>query len=508
MKEILFGTEALTRIRKGINIATDAVNGTLGAKGRNVFLDDPLMPNVTNDGVTIASTITLKDKFENMGAYLVKNASSQTNDTAGDGTTTTSVLLRALVDLCFNRPEHPMIVEASLKDALKDILPKLKDKARKVVSYKDINRIALISSKSPHIATLITDIIKKKGKDTLITVDDSRTFDTYTELTTGYEAGVGYISPYCVNDAKTQKAIHKDVKVFCSEKRISSVGDIKALFDQLDKASITSLVMVVEDIELPVLGILIQNKLQGRFNPLIIKAQGQLLEDIAYATGSTLVSDKTGITFSSIDIKKHLGLAEAVVSDEKKTLFVANHASARAHAKRLEAQRAQVHNEIEKKSLDKRISKLKGAIAVIKVGAPTDLEREYLKYKAEDAVHAVKSALEEGIVEGGGLALYSLSESIKPTTVGLEILKKALTAPIRTIIENSGKDYIDVIKHMPKGLGYNVETYEYTDMIKAGIIDPVKVERVALENAVGTASKFITMHAAIADKPNDNEKTK
>lgn len=505
MKDILFNNEALTKIRRGINIATDAVGGTLGPQGRNVFIDDQLMPKITNDGVTVANAITLSDKFENMGVWMVKNICSQTNDEAGDGTTTTAVLFRAMVDECFLRPENPMLLKASLSNAVKSLIPQIKAQSRKVSGREDIARISAISSESDDISAILTEIITKKGHDTLITVDDSRTFESYYELTNGYEAQVGYMSPYMVTDFKSQRAIYKDAKVFCSEKRIGSNGDIKPLFDQLSSAKITSLVMIVDDIDMSVLGMLVQNKLQGNFSVLVIRATGPLLKDIASFTGSTLVSDETGVSFSNVEIKRHLGQADSILSDNKKTLFVANHPSSRTQIKRLEGERSFTKNEIDQKSLTKRIAKLKGSVAVIKVGAPTDLEREYLKDKTEDAINAVKSAVEEGIVEGGGMCLYRIAESMVPESPGEEVLEKALRAPLKKILENAGKDYAAVLKSMPSKMGYDAKIGAYRDMIRAGIIDPAKVERVSLENAVSAVSTFITTHCAITDKPDDKK---
>ena len=497
-KDILFGKEAQDRIRKGLHTAAKAVGGTIGPKGRNVFISDPMLPRITNDGVSIAGRIMLADPYEDLGAWVVRTASARANDEAGDGTTTTSVLVEALADACYERPENPAVIDASLKAALPGVLAAIK-KASHATTKEDIKRIALVSSENYEIATLISSIIEQKGEEALVLVEDSPTSDSFVELVDGYEAGVGFLSPYCITNPQTQRAEYKDVLVACTHKKIGTIGDIKKLYDDLDSANIRQLVLVCDDIEMGVLGALVNTKLKGAFNTLIIRATGELLDDIAAATGATTISDQTGVSFFSLDINKHLGKAKSVISDQKKTLFISSAKTAKAKATQLSLMAKNTKNELEKKTFTKRAAKLRGGVAVLKIGTTSEPERGYLKDKAEDAVAAVKAALAEGYVEGGGMTLYRISEAMKPKTVGEEILKKVLTAPIATIIRNGGEDYATVIKNLPKKMGYNARTGEYEDLLKSGIIDPAKVERVALESAVSAVGKLITTHAAIVD---------
>lgn len=497
-KDILFNEEARNKVKKGLDTVVQAVGGTIGPCGRNVFIDDQVSPKITNDGVSIAAQITLEDKFENMGAWLAKNAAAQTNDDAGDGTTTTTVLLGSIVDESLARPENPTLVMRSLMEAKQKVLKELKKLARPITD-KEILSVARISAEDETLAKLIAEVVGKVGSKSVVTVEDRKDgFETDYQIVQGYEANVGFASPYFRNDPQKARAVHTDIPVLCTAKKLGSIQDLK-MFETFDQQNITSMVVVAEEIEPQVLGIFVQTKLVGKMNLLVIRATGPLLEDIAAATGATLIGDDTGVTFTNFDPKKHLGKAKKVVCEEKKTVFLSNAASARVQADRLEMMAAGNPNMFEQKKYRERASKLRGGIAVIRIGSHTDSERNYLKDKAEDAVHAVQSALEEGVVPGGGMAFYRIASDMKPKTVGEEILKKALTAPLRTIIQNAGKDYAEIIKNLPEGEGYDAKNDTYADFLKAGILDPVKVERCALENACSTAALFHTSHAAITD---------
>lgn len=500
-KKITFGEESMKSMMRGLDIAANAVGSTLGPKGLNVFLDNDLIPVISNDGATIANSVVLEDKLENAGAYLVRNTTSQTNDDCGDGTTTTAVLLQSIVKECLKRPENPMAVRESLKEASNKILEILASKSIKITK-EDIEKVANISAENKDLARIITEIVNKLGEKAVINVEDSRTFATEYEIVDGYEAQVGFLSPHFINEKKSGKAIYNDVPVFVTEKKISNVQDIGPLFEMFKKNGVSSCVIVCEDIDDAMLGLLVMNKNMGIFNSLVIRATGPLLKDIEGVVDATRVSNETGVNFSSVEMK-HLGKAKKIVCDANKTLFLGDGAPAQIYASTLEQLASNEKNMYTKKSLETRIAKLRGGVAVIRVGASTDLEREYLKYKAEDAVKATQCALEEGIVEGGGMTLWRIANEMKPKTIGEEILKKALTSPLKKIVENCGKDYADIIKNMPEGEGYDAKNDVYTDMIKSGIIDPVKVERCALENAVSSAGTFITTVATITDAPKD-----
>lgn len=497
-KELLFKKQAFEKLMLGFDKTAEAVASTLGPKGLNILIDDPMLPHITNDGSTIASSISFPDKFENLGAWVVKNTSAQTNDDAGDGTTTTAVLLQEIVHRSLERPESPVEIKNSLQEACKVVVGKLKE-ISKEIKIEDIKKVALISSENEDIAQIVTEVITKVGANGVIVVEESKTFETSYEVQDGYEANVGYVSPYFANDATGTKAEYENIPVLCSQKKISTVQDIKPLFDQMDAAKKSELVIVCEDIDPQILGILVANKLQGRLGVVVIKASGVVLEDICATVGATMISDTTGITFDKIDITQHLGLADKINCSEKRTLFVAKTEDGASLALRLKAESAICNNQYEKENLLKRVAKLTGGIAVIKIGAATDLDRVYRKHKTDDTVAAVKSALEEGVVEGGGMAFWRIAQEMEPKTIGEEILKKSLTAPLRKIISNAGEDYTEIITKMPKGYGYDAKICCYRKLIEAGIIDPTKVERVSLENAVSNASLLITTNAVITE---------
>lgn len=495
MKEVTF--DPIQKMLKGFNRAAEAVIATLGPKGRNVFIDDVYAPKIINDGAMIANQMVFKDKVENAGAYFVRNTSGQTNDDAGDGTTTTVALLYSILHEAIKRPENPMEVRASLKAALPEVLAKLKSQAKEI-EMKDIKKVALISAEDEKIASIVTEIVQKIGKDAVITVEDSKTFETSYELVEGYEAHVGFISPSFITDHKTAKATHENVAVVVSERRIGTVADIAPLFELFKKQSINSAVFVAEDVDNSILGVLAANKAMGNFNSLLIKATGPLLMDIEAAVGATRISEVTGVSFQNFE-QKHLGFAKKVVADASKTIFLGDGTKAKDFANHLEASAEHELNMFAKEKLLDRVAKLRGGVAVIRVGAHSDFEREYLKPKAEDTIKAVKAALEEGVVEGGGIALWRIAQGLKPNTIGKAILKTALTFPLRKIVSNAGKEYAEVALRVNKTKGYNARDDKYENMFDAGIIDPAKVERCALENAVSAASIFITTEVTVTD---------
>lgn len=496
MKDVLFGKDAHERMKKGRDKIYEAVGSTIGPKGRNIFIDDAVNPRFTNDGVTIAHNTTFPDKFENMGAWVYRNASAQTNDDAGDGTTTTVVVLHELIEEAQRRPENPTTIMQSLLAAKPKVIEALKKAS---VEATDILSVARISAENEDLAKLVSEVVKKVGPKSVVTVEDRRDgFTSDYNIVQGYEAHVGFMSPYFRNDPNKPRAVHDNIHVLCSALKFGTVSDLK-MFEQFADTGINSLVVVAEDIEPSILGVFVATKLSSKMNLLVIRATGPLLEDIAHATGATLIGPDTGVTFENFDSKKHLGKARKVVCEEKKTLFLSDAKTALTHAERLEALADSNPNQFEAKKARERAAKLRGGVAVIRIGAHTDAERNYLKDKAEDTIRSAQAAMEEGVVEGGGMALYRIASAMKPKTVGEEILQRALTAPLRKIVENAGKDYAGVIKDMPEGMGYDAKNDQYVDMHKSGILDPVKVERCVVENAVSTAAYFITTHGAITE---------
>ena len=505
MKVVTQNPEALEVMRKGIDIVAEAVGRTIGPKGTNVFIDNPTTPKFTNDGASIAHQITLVDKLENAGAWVAKNACAQTNDDAGDGTTTTVVLLKAIIDECLARPENRTLVMQSLMEAKPKVLAELK-KQSKSITQKEVINVARISAENEGIAKIVTEVVGKVGSKAVITVEDRTDgFESDYKLVQGYEAHVGFMSPYFRNEENKARATYSDIPVLCTAKKLGTIQDLK-MFEQFEKEHVGQLVIVAEDIEPTILGIFVATKMSGKMNLLVIKATGPLLEDIAAATGATLVSDETGVTFDNFDVKRHLGKANKIICEEKKTVFISGAVSAKKQANRLEEFAQLNPNQFEAKRLRERAQKLKGGIAIIRIGAHTDAERNYLKDKAEDTIHAVQSALEEGVVEGGGIALYRIAQQLAGgKSIGESIIRVALKAPLKRIIENAGGDYTEIISHLPTGKGYDAKKDCYSDFFKEGILDPAKVERCAVENAIATAALFITTHAAICDFVEDKK---
>ena len=507
--KVTFGRESLDKILKGLDIAADAVGGTLGPKGKNVYLDDVYTPRYTNDGATIADRIVLKDKLENLGAYVIRNASSQTNDDAGDGTTTTAVILQSIIHECLKRPENPMEIRKSLNHA-KDEVIKLIKKYSKKIGDSDIERVALISSENEHIAKMIAEIINKIGNKASMHVQDSTSLLTDYEIVEGYEANVGFLSPYFINNSKTNQSIHEDIPVLVVERRIQNMIDIKPIFDKITEAGLGKCAVITYDIDDTMLGVVVMSKLKGVWDGVVIKAMDDVLHDFEGVSGATMISDKTGVTFQNVELK-HLGRAKRIISDAHKTLLIGDGARGKIRAMELEKRADKEPNMYLREMQRERAAKLRGGVALIKIGAPTDGERGYLKDKAEDAVKAVKAALEEGIVEGGGMALWRIANELPQKTVGEQILKKALQSPLKKIIENGGKDYTEIVTKMTNTIqfrtrpGYDARNDKLVELIPAGIIDPAKVERCAVQNAISAAGSFITQFASIVADEEDKK---
>jgi chaperonin GroEL len=491
----------IKKVLKGLDQVADAVTATLGPNGRNVMFGETLggIPTyeITNDGVTVANRIVLEDNEEDAGAYIIRNISSQSNDDVGDGTTTTTLLTQELIHECLKRPENPMKIRTSLKETSEKILKQLK-KASIKLKKEDIEKVALISAEDKHIAGLITQIINKLGNKAVINVEDSKTYITDYEIVDGFESTTGFMSPLFATEKKNGKAIYENIPVLVARKKISNIIDIQPIFEQFKTNKISQCVIVCEDIEDGMLGLLIQNKLAGLFNSLVIRAGGEMLEDYAGVTGAKIVADNTGVNWQNITLDD-LGQANKIISDANKTFILGNGYQSKAFADKLEKDLGFETNMYIKEKNQVRIARLRGGMANLRIAAATDTERAYLRRKAEDAVKATQAALEDGIIEGGGIAFWNIAQNLKEETIGEQILKKVLTAPLRKIVENSGKDYAEIIKNMPKGQGYDAKNNKYVEMVVSGIIDPAKVSITAIENAVSAAGIFITTHAVITD---------
>lgn len=496
-KQISFNKEAFEKLLKGFNKAANAVNGTIGPKGKNVYFETSLGYESTNDGATIANNIVLKDKQEDAGAWIIRNITSEQNDNVGDGTTTVSVLTQAIIEECLKRPENPMEIRNSLKDAGQKVLKTLAKQSR-AITKDEAEKVALISAEDKKIAKLISEIFNKLGEKAVINVEDSKTFATEYEIVDGYEVPVGFMSPYFINDKRTGKAVFNDVPVLVTEKKISNLIDISPLFEEFKKHGIAECVIVCDDIDDSMLGIFVQSKNMGTFKSVVIRASGDTLKDIEGVTGAHRISDNTGKTFKDITLED-LGRAKQIICDANKTLFLGNGKPSKEYANLLEQFTKNETNQYVDQKNKERIAKLRGGVATLRIAAPTDSERTYLRRKAEDAVKATQAALEEGVVEGGGMTLWRLAMGLEAKTIGELILKSALTRPLQKILENAGKDYTQVILNLPENQGYDAKADRYVDMFESGILDPTKVERCALENAISVSSTFITTFCLITE---------
>lgn len=496
-KQVLFQKDAKEKIKTGIDIVVRSIRTTIGPKGKNAFIDNELQPKITNDGKTIANSITLEDKFENMGAWLVKNASSQTDDDAGDGTSTTSVLLKAIIDEAQKRPESPMDIKRSLIECGKRVTDFIKDSSTPIKD-KQVANVATISAEDESIGHLIDEIVQKVGARVPINVSDNILPQIEYEISDGLETNVGFAHHAFITNHRNGTAELENVAVFATDRRIGSLPDLTSLLRLLEENKITSLVILASDIDNAVMGTLINSKAMGAFNSLVINAKNTELEDMVAMSGATLVSELSGIKLTDIKLE-HLGRVKKITASSKKTTIINNSPKAKQQEELLRAQAEKTENIYEQKFLIERADKLSGGIALIKVGANVDTEREYQKYKIEDAINATKSALEEGVVEGGGMCLYRISNKFKGNSIGESILRNALKEPLKAIVENCEQDYTQIVKKLPNKKGYDAKNNKYVDMVKAGIIDPAKVTRCAFENALESAANYITAEVAIAD---------
>ncbi len=525
-KQILFGEEARKAIHSGLAKAAKAVKVTLGPRGRNVVLEKSYGgPRITNDGVSIAKEISFKDKFENMGAEIVKEVASKSNDIAGDGTTTTVVVLEALVDEglgAMGTGANAMAVRAGMEKARDAAVKELKALAKPVAGSKEVQQVAAISAESETLGTIIAETVEKVGKNGVVTVEESQGTELSYEVVEGLQIDKGYVSPYLVTNPERMEAEVKDALILITDKKISAVEDFLPLLEKVAQSGRKELVIVAEDVEGQALTTLIVNKLRGAFNVVAVKAPGygdkkkEMLADIATVVGAQVISADTGITFENATLSM-LGKAARVVAGKDTTVFVGGKgkkADIGARVAQLQALIEQTTSKFDQEKLQERIAKLSGGVAVIRVGAATETEMKYLKDKIDDAVKATKAAMEEGIVAGGGSALAKIAKKLEAGSAklsgdektGYDIVVRALEQPLRQIALNGGKDdagtIVARVQEGKAGAGYDaVADVIVEDMIGEGIIDPVKVTRGAVENAVSAAAILLTTEAAVAEIP-------
>ncbi len=531
-KKILYNEEARKTLKRGVDAVADAVKITLGPRGRNVVLDKGYgSPTITNDGVSIAKEITLKDKFENMGAEIIKEVASKTNDIAGDGTTTATILTQAIITEGMKHTTmgvNAMGIKSGIESAAKDVVAALKRISTPIKSDEEIKQVANISAESTELGTIIADTIKKVGKDGVVTVEESQTTELESEIVEGIQFDKGYISAYMITNSERMEAEYKDPAILVTDKKISTLKEILPLLEQIAQSGKKDLVIIAEDIDGEALTTFVLNKLRGAFNVLGIKAPGygdtkkQILEDIAVTIGATVITEDVGITFEKADLNM-LGKARKVITSKDTTVIVGGKgkkADIEARVSQLKAQRDATESKYDKEKFDERIAKLSGGVAVIRVGAATETEMKYLKLKIEDAVNATKAAIEEGIVPGGGVSLVRAAHEVEKSMVkktltkeqelGYKIVLKALEAPLRQIAINAGKDdgsvIVEKVKNGKGNIGYDaLLDMMVPDMIAAGIIDPVKVTRLGVENSCSAAAILLTTEAAVAEEPKEEK---
>ncbi len=522
-KQILFGEDARHALEKGVNQLADTVKVTLGPKGRNVVLDKKFgAPLITNDGVTIAKEIELEDPFENMGAQLVKEVASKTNDIAGDGTTTATLLAQALVREGLKNVTagaNPMIVRKGIASAVEVAVKEVIKNSKKVSGRDDIARVAAVSAADDGIGELIADAMEKVTSDGVITVEESKTAETYSEVVEGMQFDRGYITPYMVTDTDKMEAVIDDAYILITDKKIASIQDLLPLLEQIVQQG-KKLLIIAEDIEGEALSTLIVNKLRGTFTCVAVKAPGfgdrrkAMLEDIAILTGGSVISEELGLDLKETVVTQ-LGRARQVKVQKEATIIVDGAGDADAIRSRVNQIKNQIEDttsEFDKEKLQERLAKLSGGVAVIKVGAATEVEMKEKKLRIEDALAATRAAVEEGIVAGGGTAFINAMPAVEALMntlegdekIGVKTVLRALEEPVRQIAFNAGVEgsvVVNNIKASDIGVGYNALTEEYVDMLKNGIVDPTKVTRSALQNAASVASMVLTTESVVANKP-------
>lgn len=524
-KMLKFGEEARASLEKGASALAEAVRVTLGPKGRNVVLDKKFgSPTITNDGVTIAREIDLDDPFENMGAQLVKEVATKTNDVAGDGTTTATVLAHAIVREGLKNVAagaNPMILKKGISKAVESAVAAIKEISKPVESKEAIAQVASISAADEEIGNLIAEAMEKVGKDGVITVEESQTLGTNLEVVEGMQFDRGYISPYMVTDTDRMEAVLDDPYILITDKKISAVADLLPVLEKLVQAG-RPLLIIAEDLEGEALATLVVNKLRGTLNAVAVKAPGfgdrrkAMLGDIGTLTGGQVVSEELGLKLENTNVSM-LGKARQVRVTKEETTIIDGAGDATEIKKRISAIRAQIEettSDFDREKLQERLAKLAGGVAVIQVGAATETEMKEKKHRIEDALAATRAAVEEGIVPGGGTALIYAMKKLEDVTAegdvntGIDIVRRSLAEPLRQIAKNAGVEgavIVDKVKAMESGIGFNALSGEYVDMIKAGIVDPAKVTRSALQNAASIAAMVLTTECLVVDEPEEDK---
>ena len=538
-KQVLFNEKARQGLKRGVDTLADAVKITLGPKGRNVVLGKGFgSPDITNDGVTIAKEIDLEDKVESMGAEIMKEVASKTNDAAGDGTTTAVVLAQAMLKEGFKAVTmgvNSIGIRLGMEEAARHVIEALKKMAKPIKNREEIMQVASVAAESEEIGNIIADTLEKVGKDGVVTVEESQKFGVESEVVKGMQFDRGYVSPYMITNAERMEAVYEDPYILITDKKISTIGEILPVLEKIVQAGKKELVIITDDLEGEALATLVVNKIRGTFNALAVKAPGygdrrkEILEDIAVVTGGKVIAEELGLKLDKVELSM-LGSARRVIAGKENTTIVGGKGKKQAIEDRIGQVRAQIKqndSEFDREKLEERLAKLSGGVAVIKVGAATETEMKYKKFKIEDAVSATKAAISEGIVPGGGTALVKAGaivskqiedKKIKPPSrelarefeSGFEILLKSLEEPLAQIVKNAGKESgaivakikEEVLADPASNVGYNALFDKIVpDMFKSGIIDPVKVTRYALENAASAAAMLLTTEAVVAELP-------
>ena len=520
-KQILFNEDARRALGKGVDALANAVKVTLGPKGRNVVLDKKFgAPTITNDGVTIARDIELEDPFENMGAQLVKEVATKTNDVAGDGTTTATILAQAMIQEGMRNVAagaNPMILKRGIEKAVAKLVEEIKKRSIAVSDKASIAQVASISAGDEEVGGLIADAMEKVGKDGVITVEESKTMGTQLSVVEGMQFDRGYISPYMVTDPDKMEAVMSEPYILITDRKIASIQEMLPVLEKVVQAG-KELLIIAEDVEGEALATLVVNKLRGTFKAVAVKAPGfgdrrkAMLQDIATLTGATVITEDVGRKLDSVTMED-LGTARQVRVTKDETTIVEGHGDPQAIKDRvaqIKAQIAETTSDFDKEKLQERLAKMSGGVAVIEVGAATEVELKDKKYRLEDALNATRAAVEEGILAGGGTTLIDILPALDEfnedgdVQTGINLVKRAIEAPLRQIAENAGLEgsvIVAKVKASEDGVGFNALKEEYVDMVKAGIVDPAKVTRTALQNAASIAALVLTTETLVADKP-------
>ncbi len=529
-KQIIYNEEARSALKQGVDKLANAVKVTLGPKGRNVVLDKGFgSPTITKDGVSVAKEIELENKFENIGAEMVKEVASKTNDVAGDGTTTATILAQAMISeglKLVSSGAEPIEIKQSIEKKVSEIVAKLKEMSKPISTKEEIAQVASISANDSEIGNIIAEAMDSVGKDGVITVEEGQSFGVEKEVVEGMQFDKGYVSPYMITNADSMRAEFEDPFILITDKKISSVQEILPLLEKMAQQGKKDLVIIADEIEGEALAVFVVNKLKGTFNTLAVKAPGfgdrrkAMLEDIAILTGGKVISEEVGLKLENVEIED-LGKARKVVSSKDDTTIVEGKGDEAKIKSRIEQIKKEIEmsdSDFDKEKLQERLAKLSGGVAVIKVGAATETEMKEKKDRIEDALNATRAAVEEGVVAGGGLALALAGNAFRDLTdkkedsVGAKIIDRAILEPIKQIAANAGKDGSLVLynimsahKKGDTGIGYNAAKNRFEDLVNAGVVDPTKVVRSALENASSAAAMFLTTEAVITDKPEDKE---